>query len=859
MFWNEDSIRIILWLDGKDRTKKTEFKTAYDFGFILDTTQLDSFDESVLVVTIKKTESCIFPRQISNHFGWIIVPAFDYNTDHVELLKNGVLIEHQSNYVPLLDGTLNNYLFPIESGENDKGELTLLLCIQAEYVGENFMGCNLSIRHEKNSINSLKNLVYLKDFKLSQMKDTWIRIRINGDLNFTVSSINYLSKGIIYNKQFYIEKIDNLEIRMETKNKKLICDTCPVLNRLNNDINSFSTALFTGEELQLNAENSLIIFPKKSYQKSTVVSIQENYSFIEENDYILLKSSIDCKPDGKLQEEIMAKLFLNPIFKSKDIKSNKFKYLKSDLIVANLNHFSPHDFSNISNDGMRLNVSCSIEIADPSCVKFSIHFSLKTEEVTNVHLETNEITLQKLNSEVSSTNDLRVTVKGEGFSKVSSRNSKEIFDCFKLATRSGSDGFVHISSKKPQEQAGNKEMNVSISINLITMDNLLLTEFTKYESEKKIPFDLHTRNFSNDKAYHERLGHKKLYYEFQTVKVVIFNDSEGREGSEYDVENLSNMFETLNYDVEILQDPTESDFKTAIINLQSKMAEFDCLIFFIMAHGDKDGFDLRGKRLSSFKDLMLYFDDVNCPSLFSKPKVFFFNCCRGDKPLNKSDCSTKDTDGNLLSKVINKLTGKSKSLEMSDCIKIYSTIEGKISERLPHGSLFIRCFIICMRVYSHKQSLTDIMARVYMLMNMKIATYGYNDYRQIPETATARVLGMAPLTVSNILKYKQPEQDNRGGSKKLSNRAIARMKWIVKKLKDNKQRVTAAKILKELEVDIVNGEKNTASNLLAKIWTGLGTWTSNSEKDFRVMKNMGRGGVLVWGLITSDGDLKSGE
>ena len=31
------------------------------------------------------------------------------------------------------------------------------------------------------------------------------------------------------------------------------------------------------------------------------------------------------------------------------------------------------------------------------------------------------------------------------------------------------------------------------------------------------------------------------------------------------------------------------------------------------------------------------------------------------------------------------------------------------------------------------------------------------------------------------------------------------------------------------------------------------TWTSSTEEDLRVTKNMGRGGVLVWGLITSDG------
>ena len=76
----------------------------------------------------------------------------------------------------------------------------------------------------------------------------------------------------------------------------------------------------------------------------------------------------------------------------------------------------------------------------------------------------------------------------------------------------------------------------------------------------------------------------------------------------------------------------------------------------------------------------------------------------------------------------------------------------------------------------------------------------YEEIRKL--RATARVLKMPKSSVSNILRYKEPEQDNRGGTKKLSDRKIARMIRIVRKLKENKERVTAAKVLKELEVDV---------------------------------------------------------
>ncbi|CAD5126578.1 DgyrCDS14671 [Dimorphilus gyrociliatus] len=146
--------------------------------------------------------------------------------------------------------------------------------------------------------------------------------------------------------------------------------------------------------------------------------------------------------------------------------------------------------------------------------------------------------------------------------------------------------------------------------------------------------------------------------------------------------------------------------------------------------------------------------------------------------------------------------------------------------------------------------------------------------------ATARVLGMAPSSIRYILKYKKPEQENRGGPKKLSDREIVRMKRILKKFKDNKQRRELKRQNFKYKrvrqrTDLTSKDCKHRKAYCLKVisenldWSrviftdearfslsgpnNFRTWTSNSEKDFRVTKNMGRGGVLVWGLIISDG------
>ncbi|CAD5126641.1 DgyrCDS14724 [Dimorphilus gyrociliatus] len=84
----------------------------------------------------------------------------------------------------------------------------------------------------------------------------------------------------------------------------------------------------------------------------------------------------------------------------------------------------------------------------------------------------------------------------------------------------------------------------------------------------------------------------------------------------------------------------------------------------------------------------------------------------------------------------------------------------------------------------------------------------YEELRKI--RATARALGMAPSTINDILRYQPPQQENR--------------------------------------VIFMDKARFSLSGP-----DDFRTWTKDVEKNFRVTKNMGRGGVMVWGLITSDG------
>ena len=115
------------------------------------------------------------------------------------------------------------------------------------------------------------------------------------------------------------------------------------------------------------------------------------------------------------------------------------------------------------------------------------------------------------------------------------------------------------------------------------------------------------------------------------------------------------------------------------------MGQANCYYLIIVSsHGGKEGLygvdvDLNEPNLGKFaispKDLKTYFNSQNCPSLEDKPKLFFFNGCRGGK---KEEIHYSKADG------------IGDRIDESDCLTIHSAVSGYVALRdTKSGSLFI--------------------------------------------------------------------------------------------------------------------------------------------------------------------------
>jgi hypothetical protein len=117
----------------------------------------------------------------------------------------------------------------------------------------------------------------------------------------------------------------------------------------------------------------------------------------------------------------------------------------------------------------------------------------------------------------------------------------------------------------------------------------------------------------------------------------IFEESsklEPREGSEKDVERMEELFDWLQFKVNIYENKKAAEIKSIFrkYRVDIEHTKFDCFVLFLMSHGFPQGIFGTDRKPVYFQDIREYFTAKNCPSLANKPKLIFVQACRGGKP-----------------------------------------------------------------------------------------------------------------------------------------------------------------------------------------------------------------------------------
>ncbi|XP_071479480.1 uncharacterized protein [Diadema antillarum] len=109
-----------------------------------------------------------------------------------------------------------------------------------------------------------------------------------------------------------------------------------------------------------------------------------------------------------------------------------------------------------------------------------------------------------------------------------------------------------------------------------------------------------------------------------------------RKGSEIDIINVTHVFNEIGYTPVVKQNLTGQEIIGALAEVKKAIRKIHTSVVLVfMSHGVQEGIYGSDGVVITVEDIKEMFSGKNCPALIGKPKIFFFQACRGNK-LTKS-------------------------------------------------------------------------------------------------------------------------------------------------------------------------------------------------------------------------------
>ena len=106
-----------------------------------------------------------------------------------------------------------------------------------------------------------------------------------------------------------------------------------------------------------------------------------------------------------------------------------------------------------------------------------------------------------------------------------------------------------------------------------------------------------------------------------------------RPGSMQDVQHLKEMWKLLHFEVDLQEDLKSEVMHKVLKKFSAELdhSQYDCFVCCLLSHGKNDGIYGTDGKLVKIQDITALFRGAECPTLASKPKLFFIQACRGKK------------------------------------------------------------------------------------------------------------------------------------------------------------------------------------------------------------------------------------
>jgi len=178
-----------------------------------------------------------------------------------------------------------------------------------------------------------------------------------------------------------------------------------------------------------------------------------------------------------------------------------------------------------------------------------------------------------------------------------------------------------IKVRKRDENNKRVKIKVDFIINIKMASNLGINKYKMDHKERGIALVINIQNF--DPTPDPR------------------NELKERVWSRKDVESLRTTFEFLEFEFQLLQNLKASEIISTIqgmLTIHAYRTDVDCFVFVVMSHGGQDKIMASDNIEVSFEEIIAPIK--SCESLIGKPKLFFFQSCRGENEMETTAISS---------------------------------------------------------------------------------------------------------------------------------------------------------------------------------------------------------------------------
>ncbi|XP_029665790.1 caspase-1-like isoform X1 [Formica exsecta] len=249
-------------------------------------------------------------------------------------------------------------------------------------------------------------------------------------------------------------------------------------------------------------------------------------------------------------------------------------------------------------------------------------------------------------------------------------------------------------------------IDANIFPNIVDDDNLIGIQYSTSTAFMPVPIDADRYNMN-----HKNRG-----------KCIIFNHEEfdsgidKREGSTTDAMRLQKSFGNLGFDIEIENDLSHMEVMDKIEKLsQYDHTDNDCLCIIVLTHGLQN--DLIWAKDVAYKSEKIWkpFTADKCITLAGKPKLFFFQACRGDQV----DSGVVLSPRSLIPSEATDTVSSYKIPTHADFLIAHSSVQDFYTWRNPvEGTWYIQCLCKVLDEYGTKMDLMSMLT----LTARKVAT-----------------------------------------------------------------------------------------------------------------------------------------